>query len=135
MIESPAADTARDTLAPFDGRPPPAERTRAEALARFELDEGFYARLVPLFRQAALDQSRALTAAAARGDGAQLQHWAHTLKGSLLTVGANLPAAHAERIEQLARERRLDGVAALVAQVVAEAAVVVEQLDPDGGRG
>ena len=50
------ADAGPDPL-PFDGRPPSPDATRAEALARFENDRAFFERIVPLFRQAAFDQS------------------------------------------------------------------------------
>ncbi|MCA3178153.1 MAG: Hpt domain-containing protein [Burkholderiaceae bacterium] len=124
------ADASEAALEPFDGHPPTASRTRADAMARFENDEAFYDRIVPLFRQAASDQAEALLEAAARGDAQALQHWAHTLKGSLLTVGASATAERAEEIERAARERRLDGLYARVEQLVAEAAIVVAHLTP-----
>jgi HPt (histidine-containing phosphotransfer) domain-containing protein len=125
------ADASETTLEPFDGRPPNAARTRADAMARFEHDEAFYDRIVPLFRQAASEQAEALLEAAARGDAQALQHWAHTLKGSLLTVGASASAERAEEIERAAREQHLDGLAARVKRLVAEAAIVVAHLTPE----
>jgi len=113
---------------PFDGRPPTAADTRARAMARFEDDEAFFERIVPLFRQAALEQAYELEQALQQGDAARIQHWAHTLKGSLLTVGANPPADHAEWIEQRAAQRRLDGLAQAVGRLVAETNVIVDQL-------
>ena len=85
-----AAHAATDlqTPAPFDGRPPEPNRTRADAMARFEGDKVFYERIVPLFCAAATEQACSLVEAAAAGDRDRIQHWAHTLKGSLLTVGA-----------------------------------------------
>jgi HPt (histidine-containing phosphotransfer) domain-containing protein len=124
------ADASEAALEPFDGHPPTAARTRADAMARFENDEAFYDRIVPLFRQAASDQAEALLEAAARGDAQALQHWAHTLKGSLLTVGASATAERAEEIERAARERRLDGLSARVERLAAEAAIVVAHLTP-----
>jgi HPt (histidine-containing phosphotransfer) domain-containing protein len=123
-------DATEWALEPFDGHPPSAARTRADALARFENDEAFYDRIVPLFRQAASEQAEALLEAATRGDVQALQHWAHTLKGSLLTVGASATAERAEEIERAAREGRLDGLAARVKRLVAEAAIVVAHLTP-----
>lgn len=117
---------------PFDGDPPDAADTRARALARLDGDEDFYARLAPLFRQSALEQARALEVAASCGDAAQLRHWAHTLKGSLDAVGASASAARAQRIEGLAREAGLEGIGPLVAQLVAETAVIADQLSPAG---
>jgi HPt (histidine-containing phosphotransfer) domain-containing protein len=119
-------------LEPFDGRPPSAELTRAGAMARFEDDAGFYARIVPLFRQAASEQSACLIAALERGDTLAVQHWAHTLKGSLLTVGANATASSAEEVELAARERRLDGLDARARRLAAEVAIIAGHLAPAG---
>jgi HPt (histidine-containing phosphotransfer) domain-containing protein len=115
---------------PFDGLPPSAALTRAAAMARFEDDAAFYEQIVPLFRQAAGDQIAALLDAAARGDTRALQHWAHTLKGSLLTVGANATAAQAEAVELAARGRQTEGLEARARRLAAEAAVIVAHLDP-----
>ncbi len=124
------ADAAEEAFEPFDGRPPTAARTRADAMARFDNDEAFYDRIVPLFGHAASEQAEALLEASARGDAQALQHWAHTLKGSLLTVGASATAERAEEIECAARERRLDGLAVRVNRLVAEAAIIVAHLTP-----
>jgi HPt (histidine-containing phosphotransfer) domain-containing protein len=128
----PIADaTASDTL-PFDGRPPSPERTRADAMARFENDAAFFDRIVPLFRQAVIDQSASLLASAERRDAGQVVHWAHTLKGSLLTVGANEVAIRAERLEIAARDGRLDALPAMAGRLAAEACVIGELLAPGG---
>ncbi len=111
------ADAAEEAFEPFDGRPPTAARTRADAMARFDNDEAFYDRIVPLFGHAASEQAEALLEASARG-------------GSLLTVGASATAERAEEIECAARERRLDGLAVRVNRLVAEAAIIVAHLTP-----
>ena len=116
---------------PFDGQPPTAAQTRARALARFDDDAAFLAQIVPLFRQAAMDQARALAAAMDSGNSSKLQHWAHTLKGSLLTMGAAQSAARAETIERAAAEGRLAELPSQVRQVVAETVVIVAQLGGD----
>ena len=115
---------------PFDGLPPSAELTRAAAMARFEDDAGFYEQIVPLFRQAAGDQIAALLDAVERGDVGAVQHWAHTLKGSLLTVGASATAAHAEGVELAARRRQLEGLEARTRRLAAEAAIIIAHLGP-----
>jgi hypothetical protein len=115
---------------PFGGCPPDAGQTRAAAMVRFEGDEVFYARIVPLFRQAVRDQSRGLLEAVHNRDAAMITYWSHTLKGSLLTVGAGEVAERAEYIEAQASAGRLDGLALLSVRLTAEAALIVEQLDP-----
>jgi HPt (histidine-containing phosphotransfer) domain-containing protein len=59
-----------------------------------------------------------------------VQHWAHTLKGSLLTVGASATAAHAETVELAARTRQLEGLEARTRRLAAEAAIIVAHLGP-----
>jgi len=113
---------------PFDGRPPSAARTRADAMARFEHDLEFFERIVPLFRQAASEQAAALLEAVERGDALAVQHWAHTLKGSLLTVGANDTAARAAELELAARERRHEDLPARARRLAAEATIIVTNL-------
>jgi HPt (histidine-containing phosphotransfer) domain-containing protein len=114
---------------PFDGHPPHPDDTRALAMARFDGDVDFYARIIPLFRQAAVDQASSLADAIDRHDAEQVQHWAHTLKGSLLTVGANATAARAETLESAAREGRTQDLRDAVRQVVAETLIIARQLD------
>jgi HPt (histidine-containing phosphotransfer) domain-containing protein len=117
-----------ETPAPFDGRPPEPTRTRADAMARFEGDEAFYSRIVPLFCAAATEQACALVEAATAGDRHTIQHWAHTLKGSLLTVGATRSAELAEYVERTGRERQLDGLTVQVRRLAAETAIIVAHL-------
>ena len=134
MTEPSLARTQPDpVLEPFDGRAPSAADTRADAMARFEGDEVFYDRIVPLFRQAASEQAAALRRASDDADATALQHWAHTLKGSLLTVGAGAAAAHAEEIERAAMAHRLEGIAPRVRRLVAETALIVAHLTPGAG--
>ncbi len=127
---SRSSPSPTDILEPFDGRPPSAELVRADAMARFEDDAALLERLVPLFRQAADDQASALLAAVERGDAPAVQHWAHTLKGSLLTVGATSTAARAEEVELAARERGCTGLEARARRVAAEAAIIAAHLGP-----
>lgn len=132
LAASASPDTGQQAAPlPFDGRPPTAAETRRLALARFDGDAGFLEQIVPLFRQACVDQSRALVAAMAAGDAPTVQHWSHTLKGSLLTMGADSTAMRAEVIERAAAKGRLADLEALVRQVVAETMVIVAQLGGD----
>lgn len=115
---------------PFDGAPPSAGTTRERALARFGDDGAFLARLGPVYRRSVDEQGAALLEASRGGDADAVRHWAHMLKGSLLTVGAVASAERAGRIERAARAGRLAGIAAQAACVVAEARTIAEHLDP-----
>jgi HPt (histidine-containing phosphotransfer) domain-containing protein len=117
-----------ETPVPFEGQPPAPARTRAAAMARFEGDAVFYERIVPLFCSAATEQACALVEAAAAGEREPIQHWAHTLKGSLLTVGANSSAALAEAIEHAGQEGRLQDLPSLARRLAAETAVIAAHL-------
>jgi HPt (histidine-containing phosphotransfer) domain-containing protein len=127
-------------LPPFDGHPPSASRTRADAMARFGHDTAIYERIVPLFGTAATGQANAIIEAVGAADRGRIAHWAHTLKGSLLTVGAMQTAIRAERVELAAREGRIDGLMPWALQLAAETAVIAGQLAltpplPVGERG
>jgi HPt (histidine-containing phosphotransfer) domain-containing protein len=131
---APSASQAppqQDEPLPFDGQPPTAAQTLASATARFDDDLGFLERIVPLFRQAAIEQARSLGAALDAQDPRQVQHWAHTLKGSLLTVGASATAARAQAVERAAGEGRVEDLEPAVRQVIAETVVIVAQLGGD----
>jgi len=126
----PAHTPEPPNLPLFDGTPPTADASRASALACLEGDESLFERVVPLFRRAALEQSQSLREAFDQGDRPKVQHWAHTLKGSLLTVGARVSARHASEVERIAREHGLDGLQPAVMQVIGETAVIADHLSP-----
>lgn len=127
----PAARPTEPTrLALFDGTPPTQDESHANALACFEGDASLLERIAPLFRNAALEQAQALLDALDRGDRPKVQHWAHTLKGSLLTVGARLSARHASEVERIAREDGIDGLLGAVTQVVDETRLIADHLSP-----
>jgi len=119
-----------DTLPLFDGAPPTPETSRADALECFDGDASLFERMAPLFRRAALEQSQSLRDALERADRQKVQHWAHTLKGSLLTMGARLTAGHASEVERTARLIGLDGLRPSVMQVVGETRVIADHLSP-----
>lgn len=120
-----------DSIIPFEGKPPTPAQTRAAALARFEGMTAFFPRIAPLFRQVAIDQASALTEAAEGRDSAKIAHWAHTLKGSLLTVGANDSAALAARIEAQAQTARAQDLLGLSRRLAAEVAIIAANLGLD----
>jgi HPt (histidine-containing phosphotransfer) domain-containing protein len=117
-------------LLPFDGTPPSAGMTRERALDRCGGDGSFLARLGPVYRRSVDEQGAALLAASRGDDADAVRHWAHTLKGSLMTVGAVASAERAGRIERAASAGRLAGIAAQAACVVDEARTIAEHLDP-----
>lgn len=119
-----------ESLPLFDGAPPTPDESRANALACLEGDASLLERIAPLFRRAALEQAQSLRDALDREDGPNVRHWAHTLKGSLLTVGAKPTARHASEVERRAREHGLDGLRQAVMQVVDETAVIADHLSP-----
>ena len=61
-----------------------------------------------------------LESSLAAGDIAKFTRTAHTIKGSSANLGANLLRAAAEKLEQMARETGLNGVAPLIAEIKAE---------------
>jgi HPt (histidine-containing phosphotransfer) domain-containing protein len=61
-----------------------------------------------------------LRQASERGDVAAFLHAAHTLKGSLLQLGASEATAVAAELERVSRNGRLDGTAGQVAELEAQ---------------
>ncbi|MFZ9406452.1 MAG: Hpt domain-containing protein [Burkholderiaceae bacterium] len=116
--------------APFDGKPPSRGEVRAAALATLGDDESLLEMLMPHFCEASASQAAQVIDAAKAGDPPQLRHWAHTLKGTLLTVGANTSSALAARIELAAREGRTDGAVEMATRLAAEVAILADYLRP-----
>lgn len=118
------------SLAPFDGNPPARDDVRAAALSTLGDDESLLEMLMPHFCEASVTQAEAVIAAAQAADAPQVRHWAHTLKGTLLTVGAASSSALAARIELAAREGRTEGALEQATRLAAEVAILVEYLRP-----
>jgi HPt (histidine-containing phosphotransfer) domain-containing protein len=118
------------SLQPFDGTPPARDDTRARALSALGDDAQLFEMLMPHFCAACPDQAEALLQAARAQDASQLRHWAHTLKGTLLTVGASATAALAARIELEAREGSVADAIARCDRLLAESRLLVDQLRP-----
>jgi HPt (histidine-containing phosphotransfer) domain-containing protein len=120
------------SLKAFEGSPPSKEAVRARALAALGDDSQLFDMLMPHFCQACPDQANALVQAA-RGENAEkIRHCAHTLKGSLLTVGASDSAALAARIEAAARQGELTEAAGWAKRLASETALLVEHLRSAG---
>jgi HPt (histidine-containing phosphotransfer) domain-containing protein len=115
---------------PFDGNPPSKEEVRTAALATLGDDESLLEMLMPHFCEAAASQAEQVIEAAKAADAPQLRHWAHTLKGTLLTVGAGPSSSLAARIELAAREGRTEGATELATRLAAEVAVLADFLRP-----
>ena len=116
------------SLHAFDGAPPGREDTRARALAALGDDAQLFEMLMPHFCEAAPTQADSLVLEAQRQDAAQIRHWAHTLKGTLLTIGAAESAALAAGIEAAARQGELEGVIGLTDRLARETALLVQHL-------
>lgn len=114
----------------FDGNPPTPAESRAAALEALSGDEGMLEILAPHFGGSAASQAQSVKSALLQGDSAQVRHWSHTLKGTLLTVGAKSSSALAARIERAAREGQLDGLGELVDRLIAETDVLISHLCP-----
>jgi len=118
------------SLEPFDGRPPARDDVRAAALSTLGDDESLLEMLMPHFCEASVNQAQSVIAAARAADAPQIRHWAHTLKGTLLTVGATSSSSLAARIELAAREGRTEGALEQATRLAAEVAILVEYLRP-----
>lgn len=128
MTPTPSAAS----LQAFEGSPPSKEDTRGRALAALGEDTQLFEMLMPHFCQACPEQLSALLQAVHRQDAEQLRHCAHTLKGSLLTVGASASAALAARIEAAARQGELQETAAWAERLAGETALLVAHLSSAG---
>lgn len=114
----------------FDGKPPTPSESRAAALEALSGDEGMLEILAPHFGGSASSQAQSVKTALQQGDAAQVRHWSHTLKGTLLTVGAKSSSALAAKIERAAREGQLDGLGDSVDRLIAETDVLITHLCP-----
>jgi HPt (histidine-containing phosphotransfer) domain-containing protein len=113
---------------PFSGSPPSAAQSRARAIEALSGEESLLLMLAPQFRESAASQVESLKTALAKADAPDVRHWSHTLKGTLVTVGAKDTAALAAAIERTAREGILDGVQVPFERLCAEVPVLIEQL-------
>lgn len=117
-----------DAGVPFDGQTPTATQTRSNAIEAMGGDESLLAAIAPHFGGAASAQIALLREALAKQDAAQVRHWSHTLKGTLLTVGANSSSAIAAQIEKTARGGEVDGLQPWVERLAAETEVLITHL-------
>lgn len=112
----------------FDGHPPSPEDSKSSARAIIGDDQSLLAVLAPVFAQSSVAQLQNLAQALAQSDTAQVRHWAHSLKGSLASIGAAGPSARASAIEARARIHDLFGLDTQVALLAAEVTVVAANL-------
>lgn len=99
-----------------------------EALARLGGDESLFAEVASMFVTQSESYCLALERALNAGDTAALQREAHTVKSLLATFSFEAGRELAMRLEHLAAAGRLDGAAALTAEVVAAVRQLVELL-------
>ncbi len=117
-----------DPGVPFDGQVPTPDQSRSNAIEAMGGDASLLAAIAPHFGDAASAQVSSLREALAKQDAAQVRHWSHTVKGTLLTVGANRSAAIAARIEKTARDGEVAGLQPWVERLAAETEVVIGHL-------
>lgn len=117
-----------DAGVPFDGLTPTPTQTRSNAIEAMGGDESLLAAIAPHFGGAASAQLASLREALAKQDASQVRHWSHTLKGTLLTVGANRSSAIAAQIEKTARAGEVDGLQPWVERLATETEVLIGHL-------
>ena len=117
-----------DAGVPFDGQVPTPQQTRSNAIEAMGGDESLLAAIAPHFGGAASAQMSSLREALAKQDAAQVRHWSHTLKGTLLTVGANRSSAIAAQIEKTSRAGEVAGLQPWVERLGAETDVLIGHL-------
>ena len=115
----------------FDGHPPSPEESKIRARAIIGDDPTLLAMLAPVFAQSSVTQLQKLSDSLAQGDTAQVRHWAHSLKGSLASIGAAGPSARASTIEARAKIHDLAGLDTQTALLAAEVTVVAANLTAD----
>lgn len=122
-----------DALSPDPGQPlsggvPSREVCRRQALDSLGGDAALLAVLVPEFVRAIEPQTAALESALRDADRIQIGHWAHTLRGSVLTLGATEIGALAGAIEAQAREADLTVLGAAIERLVVQTRHLAAQL-------
>jgi HPt (histidine-containing phosphotransfer) domain-containing protein len=132
-MTEPADDPENAALSAqaFDGRTPSPEESKARARAIIGDDPSLLAMLAPVFAQSSVTQLQKLAQALSQNDAAQVRHWAHSLKGSLASIGAAGPSARASAIEARAKIHDLTGLGEQVDLLAAEVAVVAANLTAD----
>jgi HPt (histidine-containing phosphotransfer) domain-containing protein len=84
-----------------------------------------------VFAQSSVSQLQKLAQALSQNDAAQVRHWAHSLKGSLASIGAAGPSARAGAIETRAKIHDLTGLGTQIDLLAAEVALVAANLTSD----
>ena len=112
----------------FNSQPPDAAQSRANALEAMGGDESLLEVLAPHFGSAVSEQSASLRQALVKQDLAKVRHWSHTMKGSLMTVGATSTSSVAASIEKSARAGVLEGLQPWVERLCAETEVLISHL-------
>ncbi len=98
-------------------------------------DEKLLCELVALFVEDAPQQVRDLRAALERRDADEVERLSHGLKGVVANFGAVPARAVAGDLEEVARDRRLEGAGALVARLDVEIARIVAFFSDPAWRG
>jgi CheY-like chemotaxis protein len=89
---------------------------------------GFVDQVIGIFLSGAPQRIAEMREALASGDLDTLRHAAHSLKGGSGTLGARRMASKCQAVEYMARERRLEGAEAAVADIERELELVTRAL-------
>jgi HPt (histidine-containing phosphotransfer) domain-containing protein len=134
ILMNEAADNTQNpalSTQAFDGRAPSPEESKASARAIIGDDPTLLAMLAPVFAESSVSQLQKLAQALSQNDAAQVRHWAHSLKGSLASIGAAGPSARAGAIEARAKVHHLTGLGNQIDLLAAEVALVAANLTAD----
>ncbi len=100
-----------------------------DLLTRIENDRELLGELVDIFKQESPRLLKFLHEQVVREEWEQVESTSHGLKGMLGNLSANRAAATAARLEQMARERQLFGIANVVTELKVEVAKLLQELE------
>ncbi|MBN1866615.1 response regulator [Candidatus Sumerlaeota bacterium] len=99
-----------------------------EVLERVGQDESLLLELIAMFLERLPEQIRTIRDAHANRDATTLEREAHSLKGAAANVGAARLRTAAARVEEKAREGRIDAVGAMLDNLDSEARTLTDSL-------
>ena len=101
----------------------------ADALERVDGDKEFLGELAELFYESSEEMITELREAIAAGDSELLERHSHSLKGAVSNFGAFRAQNLSFEMEKIGKNGGVDGASDILDKLVAELAVLKEQLD------